>query len=123
MKSIRYVVQFEGLTKSTYKGAALLEEQVIDRGYYARHQPHYHWSFTEDLEKAYLYKSLKGASDRYHYAKGLFDAIGVRISIKKVRIVQKLEFEDKDVKPAPKKIGEVHVDANAAQLISELQGG
>ena len=42
----KYVVFFEG------------------RGFYAQNQPHYHWSYTQDLSKAKKYNSLKGASIR-----------------------------------------------------------
>lgn len=35
-----------------------------DRGFYAQHQPNYHWSYTQDLRKAKKYNSLKGASVR-----------------------------------------------------------
>ncbi len=38
-------------------------------GYYANHQPHYEWSFTNDISKAKEYKSFKAALERatgYH---------------------------------------------------------
>ena len=33
-------------------------------GYYAKQQPYYHWSFTEKLEEAHLYKTEKQAKKR-----------------------------------------------------------
>jgi hypothetical protein len=42
----KYVVYFEG------------------KGFYAKNQPHYYWSYTQDLSKAKKYSSLKMASVR-----------------------------------------------------------
>jgi hypothetical protein len=32
------------------------------RGFYAQYQPNFEWNFTQDISKAKLYKSIKGAS-------------------------------------------------------------
>jgi len=32
------------------------------RGFYAQYQPNFEWNFTQDLSKANVYKSIKGAS-------------------------------------------------------------
>lgn len=34
------------------------------RGFYAEYQPNFEWNFTQDLSKAKIYKSIKGASLR-----------------------------------------------------------
>jgi len=50
-EATHYVVHFEGL------------------GYYAEQQPNYSWSFTDDITKAKLYKTVKGARGRAEYPK------------------------------------------------------
>ena len=48
MKELRYSAYFEG------------------KGFYAEYQPHYEWSFTNDLNEAKKYKTVKGVLDRLH---------------------------------------------------------
>ena len=47
MKDKKYVVYFEG----EYNDYGT-RPSVIIKGYYAESQPHYKWSFTEDINKA-----------------------------------------------------------------------
>jgi hypothetical protein len=36
-------------------------------GFYAKNQPHYNWSFTDDVKKAMIYKSIRNARKRAEY--------------------------------------------------------
>jgi len=53
----RYAVYFEG--KCDWYGT---KPEVEIKGYYAQSQPNYEWSFTEDKNKAKLWKTEKGAN-------------------------------------------------------------
>jgi hypothetical protein len=55
----------------------------IDRGYYAKHQPTYEWCFTNDIQKAAAYKSLKSAEQR-----AFGDRFGMGHSMKPYRLVK-----------------------------------
>jgi len=53
-------------------------ERYLDRkgveplhGYYAKNQPDYNWSVTEDIEKAYEWNSLKSLKHSFHYQTAL----------------------------------------------------
>ena len=39
----------------------------FDEGYYSNEQPNYEWSFTDDIIKAKLYKTLYHANERLKY--------------------------------------------------------
>jgi len=56
----RFVVFYEGEIKQ-------LNEIVKVKGYYAAKQPHYFWSFSENIEDAMMYKTKKGALERKNY--------------------------------------------------------
>ena len=56
----RYTVHFEGKYKCNFTN----EPEVEIKGYYSQKQPDYHWSFTEDINKAKLWKTKKGAQDK-----------------------------------------------------------
>lgn len=56
----RFVVYYEGEMK-TWKGT------IHVKGYYAAKQPHYEWSFTENIEEAMMYKTKNGALERKKY--------------------------------------------------------
>lgn len=43
------------------------EEYNEPEGFYAEYQPHYHWNFTSDLNKAKKYKTVEAASKRAVY--------------------------------------------------------
>jgi len=58
--SKRYTVYFEGKWKSPIRSDAEIEI----KGYYSQKQPNYDWSFTEDINKAKLWKTKKGAQDK-----------------------------------------------------------
>jgi hypothetical protein len=47
------------------------------RGYYAKHQPHYEWSFTEHVEDALEYKTLEGCMERLFFTTKYSNAIVV----------------------------------------------
>jgi hypothetical protein len=55
MKDKKYTVYFEG--KCDWYGTL---PEVEIKGYYAESQPHYKWSFTEDIDKAKVWKTLNG---------------------------------------------------------------
>jgi len=50
MKELRYSAYFKG------------------KGFYAEYQPHYEWLYTDDLNKAKKYKTIKGVLERLDYA-------------------------------------------------------
>lgn len=50
MKEIRYSAYFKG------------------KGFYAEEQQHYEWSYTDDLNEAKKYKTIKGVLERLNYA-------------------------------------------------------
>ena len=56
----RFVVYYEGEIKQ-WNGL------VNVKGYYAAKQPHYEWSFTENIEEAMMYKTKKGALERKNF--------------------------------------------------------
>lgn len=43
----------------------------FDQGYYAKKQPNYHWSFTDDPYLATHYKTLRAAEERAAYGVNL----------------------------------------------------
>lgn len=43
----------------------------FDKGYYAQRQPNYDWSFTDDIQKAKLYKKFDEADARGKWGLGL----------------------------------------------------
>jgi len=62
--------------------------QPID-GYYAKYQPHYHWSFTSNIQEANRYKSRKGAFRRAKEAQRCFECDAVTIQpvrVPKIRL-------------------------------------
>ena len=65
MKVKKYVVYFEG----EYNDYGT-RPSVIIKGYYAESQPHYKWSFTEDINKAIVWKTLNGVNKKIKHAKG-----------------------------------------------------
>ena len=65
MKDKKYTVYFEG----KYDWYGTLPEVEI-KGYYAESQPHYKWSFTEDIDKAKVWKTLNGVNNKIKHAKG-----------------------------------------------------
>jgi len=60
----RYAVYFEG--KCDWYGT---KTEVEIKGYYAQSQPNYDWSFTEDKNKAKLWKTEKGANGQIRHQK------------------------------------------------------
>jgi len=53
-------------------------------GFYAEKQPHYEWSFTDDLDKAKKYQSVKGATqlcERTSKFKGVIYKIALNIEL------------------------------------------
>lgn len=65
MKDKKYVVYFEG-----EYNAYGTRPSVIIKGYYAESQPHYKWSFTEDINKAKVWKTESWANKKIKHAKG-----------------------------------------------------
>ncbi len=43
------------------------------KGYYADYQPHYSWSFTDDLNKAKKFKTIKGVLNRLNYSESTIE--------------------------------------------------
>lgn len=43
----------------------------FDLGYYAKKQSHYHWSYTDDLLLANMFKTRTAAEDRAHWGVNL----------------------------------------------------
>ncbi|MFW6246816.1 MAG: hypothetical protein ACOC22_01425 [bacterium] len=64
-----YIVYYEGEMKMGNGKTT----QV--KGYYAAKQPHYEWSFTDNIENALLYKTKKGALERKNFNYGIFAKI------------------------------------------------
>jgi hypothetical protein len=64
MTGKRFAVYFEGIWNryNTFPGIQI-------KGYYAEKQPNYEWSFTEDINKAKLYKTKGGAKERIEHQK------------------------------------------------------
>ena len=65
MKDKKFTVYFEG--KCDWYGTL---PEVEIKGYYAESQPHYKWSFTEDINKAKVWKTLNGVNNKIKHAKG-----------------------------------------------------
>ena len=65
----KYVVHFKGKCDwSRTQSDHVLNKEI--NGYYAEKQPNYHWSFTDDITKAKVYKTLKFAEKRIKHASG-----------------------------------------------------
>lgn len=60
----KYAVYFEG--KCDWYGHG---PEVEIKGYYARLQPNYDWSFTDDVNNAKLWKTEKGANNKIRHQK------------------------------------------------------
>ncbi len=59
MQEIKYAVHFEG----TWDRYGTMSPVQI-KGYYADKQPNYEWSFTEDITKAKIWSTEKGAKQK-----------------------------------------------------------
>lgn len=60
----RFAVYFEG--KCDWYGT---KPEVEIKGYYAQSQPNYEWSFTDDINKAKLWKTEKAAEKKIDHQK------------------------------------------------------
>jgi len=58
------------------------------KGYYAKHQPHYEWSFTDNIHAAQLYKTLKTADDYLVRGCKKYETTGQVMSAVKVRHIE-----------------------------------
>ena len=48
----------------------------FDLGYYAKKQPYYEWSYTDDYHEARMYSSMKEAEKRLRWGLSLVDLPG-----------------------------------------------
>jgi hypothetical protein len=51
------------------------------KGYYADYQPHYKWSFTDDINEAKKYKTIKGVLERLDYSESTINYKGIKNSV------------------------------------------
>ena len=83
-----YVVWFEGIYKSISKNEYI-------KGYFAETQPYYEldWIFTEDINKAKIYKTLKNAEEREYKARNILECKIFKIEVeRKVNILSEHEL-------------------------------
>lgn len=73
-------------------------------GYYSKNQPHYDWSFTNDIEKANLYETLEGAEERRDFGLRIRESVlkkpvpteGVVLEVERTIVVKKqISYENK----------------------------
>jgi hypothetical protein len=69
MENKNYVVFFKGKRDwDRIQQYHVLNTEI--NGYYAEKQPNYRWSFTDDINKAKVYKTLNAAEKRVKHASG-----------------------------------------------------